>query len=223
MLDRAVRHSTHLSPTFAVLLLALSSVAWAEKERCVPGADGEWRCGTDITDADAAPLPARTERTVPPMLLIDPRRFGEADRIPEAAPVSQVSASSEAVEAQVAKSEAPEAPKAAEVESKPIVVATPAPARAPTPVETASASDLDFSPPTSGFAVQLSVASSPRGFGALLAKLGKRPTNFQQRQLRNGTWVLLLGNFPTIEAARAAIPSAIPGAFARNLADLSFN
>lgn len=216
-----------LAANTALVLLAFAANAWAEKERCVAGPDGEWRCGKNITDADAAPLPARSERSTPPVMLIDPRRFGEVDRVPSAPPPAptrrSVSASKSAESTAVASGAAqndpsPELEAPAAAPTKP-----PAEAVAQTPPTNAPSSDLDFSPPTTGFAVQLAVASSPRGFASLLAKLGDRPKNFQQRQLKNGNWVLLLGNFSSLEAARSAIPSAIPGAFARNLADLSFN
>lgn len=197
---------------FGLWLVIFGTTAWAEKERCVAGPDGEWLCGKNITDADAAPLPDRTQRSTPPILLIDPRRFGEMDRQPTTA--------ANVAPPESALSSEPKTPANQTAVEPETTEATHAPARATTP---AVAPDLDFSPPSRGFAVQLAAASSPRGFGALLAKLGQRGSNFQQRQLRNGTWVLLLGNFPTLEAARAAIPSAVPGAFARNLADLSFN
>lgn len=234
MPDWVCSSQRNLAAIALAALIAMSSNAWAEKERCVAGVDGEWLCGKNITDADAAPLPAPTQRSTPPILLIDPRRFGEADRVPVSSAQSNVSANA----ATSSNSAEPEpAPKpvtaaatharASEPRTEPAkAVAAPAPTAAATPMATNNetpAADLDFSAPTSGFAVQLAVASTPRGFGALLAKLGERPKNFQQRQLKNGNWVLLLGNFSTLEAARSAIPSAIPGAFARNLADLSFN
>jgi hypothetical protein len=64
-----------------VFVLAIASQGRC-KERCVPDTNGEWRCGSDITSADAAPLPKPTQSNAPPVLLIDPRRFGEMDRAP---------------------------------------------------------------------------------------------------------------------------------------------
>ena len=217
----------------AALFLLTTSPAWAEKERCVAGPDGQWRCGKNITDADAAPLPAPSQRITPPVLLIDPRRFGEVDPPPTKpaqqtaavvgsdAPTPSTAPETEAVSAE--NSEAISPSNAAKTSNASAAAQTGATQATSATPGRATAEAVEFSAPTTGYAVQLSVASSPRGFGALLAKLGKRTHNFQQRQLRNGNWVLLLGQFQTIEAARAAIPSAIPGAFARNLADLSFN
>ena len=189
------------------LLLGVIGTANAESGRCVPAADGGWHCGKDVTEADAAPLPERQSRTMPPVMLIDPARFGEGDIDIDMPP-----------EATAAAPVAAEAPIAAAVIPEAAEVARPATAQLSAATETA-----EISPAASGnFVVQLAVAGSPRGFDALLAKLGADARNSQRRQLANGSWVLLIGSFNSIAQARSAIPSSLPGAFARDISTLNF-
>ena len=185
------------------LLLGVIGTANAESGRCVPAADGGWHCGKDVTEADAAPLPERQSRTMPPVMLIDPARFGEGD-------IDIIDLPSEAEAAAPVAAEAPIA-EAAEV------------ARPTTAQMSAATETAEISPAASGnFVVQLAVAGSPRGFDALLAKLGADARNSQRRQLANGSWVLLIGSFKSIAQARSAIPSSLPGAFARDISTLNF-
>jgi len=196
-------------------LVCLIGTANAQSERCVPATNGGWRCGKDVTEADAAPLPERQSRSLPPVMLIDPARFGEGDSEidtpPEASAEPPVAAAPIAEVAEVGSPEAASAtaPMPAAMEMR---VATTAPALADEPSIAAGGN----------FAVQLAVASSPRGFDAVLAKLGAAARTSQRRQLANGSWVLLVGSFNSIEAARNAIPSSVPGAFARDISTLNF-
>lgn len=195
---------------FAVILaLVLSTLnaANAGSERCVPAADGGWRCGKEVTEADAAPLPEPQSRSLPPVMLIDPARFGEGDIEMELPP--------DMPEAAVA--EEPEIAKPA-MSQMPAATAKPAKLEQPSTMPTAQPELA-----TGGkFSVQLALASSPRGFDALLAKLGPAARNSQRRQLANGSWVLLLGSFNSIADARSGIPSGVAGAFARDTSTLNF-
>lgn len=206
----------------AALLLSLMSAANAESERCVPAADGSWRCGKDVTEADAAPLPEPQSRSLPPVMLIDPARFGEGDSVIDAPP--ETSAAEPAAAAPTTEVAAEVAsPEAASPESETMPAAPAAETKSAQANEPNTVSTVEPSLPVgSNFAVQLAVASSPRGFDALLAKLGAAARNSQRRQLANGAWVLLIGNFDSIAAARNAIPSSVPGAFARDISTLNF-
>ncbi len=141
------------------------------------------------------------------MMLIDPARFGEGD-----------------IETELP----PDMPEAAIAEASEI--AKPATAQMPVAAAKSASMDERSTMPTalpelatsSNFAVQLALASSPRGFDALLAKLGLAARNSQRRQLANGSWVLLLGSFNSIAQARDAIPSGVDGAFARDTSTLNF-
>ena len=187
-----------------VLLLGVLNTAYAEVERCVPAADGTWHCGRDVTEADAAPLPEPQSRSLPPVMLIDPARFGEGDIEIDSPPVT-------AAESAAAES-AEDAP----------ANAPPAVADAEASISTAQA-EMAYAAPASGnYSVQLAVAKSPRGFDALLAKIGPAARNSQRRLLANGSWVLLIGSFNSMAQARDAIPSGIPGAFARDISTLNF-
>ncbi len=189
----------------ALFLLGISA-AHSESERCVAAADGGWNCGKDVTEADAAPLPERQSRSLPPVFLIDPARFGEGDAPMDAAPELPVEVMEVA------------APSANDAETE----ATP-PEASTAGVSASSMASAEPKQSSSGkFVVQLSVASNPRGFDALLAKLGTAARNSQRRQLANGSWVLLIGSYNTIAEARAGIPSSIPGAFARDISTLNF-
>jgi septal ring-binding cell division protein DamX len=157
------------------------------KERCVPDAKGEWLCGANITPADAAPLPKPTQSSAPPVLLIDPRRFGEVDRVPLEAPTASPTA---AATASTASETSTAPPKSVQKHSQ------------------------------STYTVQLALATSTRGFDALLRKLGIGNAQTRRVKLISGMWALIYGKFDSIEQARRAIPKGAPGAFARaNLVD----
>lgn len=199
---------------FAAFLFGALNSAQAESERCVPAADGSWLCGKDVTEDEAAPLPEPQSRSLPPVMLIDPARFGEGDIEPP--PEAQV----------VGDEETPSPAK-----SNPVPVAVAAAAEQPTPPPpvvthrpdvATPASSAESAPQSGKFSVQLAVASTPRGFDALLAKLGSAARNSQRRQLATGAWVLLIGNFNSIAAARNAVPRSVPGAFARDISTLNF-
>ena len=196
----------------AALLLSLIAAANAESERCVAAADGGWHCGKDVTDVDAAPLPERQSRNLPPVMLIDPARFGEGDIDNDSPP--------EVADAPNAEAPIVEVTDAASAKASETPTATEAPTLAD---RHNSASTAELSRPAAGkFVVQLAVASSPRGFDALLAKLGSNARNSQRRLLANGSWVLLVGSYNSIAQAREAIPSNVPGAFARDISTLNF-
>jgi hypothetical protein len=196
------------------LLLSTLNAANAESERCVPAADGRWLCGKDVSEADAAPLPEPQTRSLPPVMLIDPARFGEGDIDMDSPPDTSAAAP---IVSEAAISEEPEIAKPAPTQMS---AATPKPAK----LEQPSTIPTTLSELATGgnFAVQLAVASSPRGFDALLAKLGPVARNSQRRQLANGSWVLLLGSFDSMADARNGIPSGVAGAFARDTSTLNF-
>jgi len=206
------------------LLLGELGAASAEPERCVAAAEGRWNCGQNVTEADAAPLPEPQSRNLPPVMLIDPARFGEAD-----AQIDAVPAMTQAPELQT-----PEAAQISANDAETEATAMPMAADAPTATDTSTESpvvadstgNMDYAEAEqsmgSKFVVQLAVASNPRGFDALLAKLGAAARNSQRRQLANGSWVLLIGNYNSIAEARIGIPSSVPGAFARDISTLNF-
>ena len=225
------------SGVLAALLLSALNSATAQTQRCVPAADGKWQCGKYVTEADAAPLPELQSRSLPPVMLIDPARFGEGDLATDAAP--DVSAT----ELPVAEKSNAQATKvtnqqfAAPVIEKTLTIKTPAATQtpgiqtpaastAPAPALAQQARARRTAKPGlaagANFSVQLALASTPRGFDALLAKLGSAARSSQRRQLANGSWVLLLGSFDSISAARNAIPGGVDGAFARDLSTLNF-
>jgi hypothetical protein len=241
----------------ALLLTALvfAQRSAAADETCVPKADGGWHCGEHVTASDGAPLP-RAERTSrPPLLLIDPARFGEggvyrADDAPATAKSEPIKADTETV-AESASEMAPEnasTPSAkpmpatieAAVEASPVIAAeTPAaaaieskPAQVEAPLGevvtipeiepgTRVATLADASPGSAstgtGFTVQLAIASSTKGFEKLRGELKLSRSSTRELPLKNGSFALLMGVFPSIEAARAAIPKAAKGAFARDI------
>ena len=201
-----------------LLLLGVITAANAESERCVPAAEGGWRCGKNVTEADAAPLPERQSRTLPPVMLIDPARFGEGDidiDTPLEAPADTPAASAPAAE-----TPSPAAANSATTQILPTAAETLPLAETETSAAPTKPESSDVA--SGNFAVQLAVASSPRGFDALLAKLGAAARTSERRQLANGSWVLLIGRFNSIAQARNAIPSSIPGAFARDISTLNF-
>jgi septal ring-binding cell division protein DamX len=199
----------------------ISESAFA-KERCVPDVNGEWRCGENITAADAAPLPKSENRTsAPPVYLIDPRRFGEAEL-----PRARAAAQSRAVDANTNT----ESESAAD-SGRNNPVATVTQARATTTKAVIPAAPIDRSTSslaeqatrqTSGaFTVQLALAGSTKGFDALLQQLRIAPNRTRRVALSNGMWALLYGEFDSLEAARSAIPIGANGAFARAVASLA--
>lgn len=207
------------SGVLAALLLSALNSANAQTQRCVPAADGKWQCGKYVTEADAAPLPELQSRSLPPVMLIDPARFGEGDLATDAAPdvsatESPLAEKSNAQATNVASGE-PAAPVTVKTHAATQVPATKTPGASTTPFKPSLGAGAKFS-------VQLALASTPRGFDALLAKLGSAAPNSQRRQLANGSWVLLLGSFDSISAARNAIPGGVDGAFARDLSTLNF-
>ena len=194
----------------AALFLLSIGAAHSESERCVAAADGSWNCGKDVTDADAAPLPERQSRSLPPVFLIDPARFGEGDASMDEAP-------------EMPSTPAVEVTEATESSSNTSDAAVSAPEASAAANGTSSMASTEPKQSIGGkFVVQLAVASTPRGFDALLAKLGTAARNSQRRQLTNGTWVLLIGNYNSIAEARVGIPGSVPGAFARDISTLNF-
>jgi len=191
-------------------------------ETCVPKAGGGWNCGKDVTASDGVPLP-RPERTSrPPLLLIDPRRFGEniservdakranvdqtasEGRAEPAAVVPEVKSTPSVQESQVRKGD---------IVTIPAVTAEPG-TRVATLADARSDSDAVVG---IGFTVQLAIASSTTGFDKLRSELKLSRSSTRELPLKSGSFALLMGVFPTIEAARAAIPSAAKGAFARDI------
>jgi hypothetical protein len=178
---------SHLHLLCLTLLISAAQSAAAAKETCVPNTEGGWRCGREISKADAAPLP-KTERTSrPPLLLIDPRRFSPSPNVSTAA-----------------------APVPNAVDSPAEVSAVSA------PVQPTSAAGVDEAAAASGaFTVQLARARSNSGFLPLQQRLGLRDSDVRKVQLQNGDWLFLFGQFDSLAAARAAIPKGATGAFAR--------
>jgi septal ring-binding cell division protein DamX len=196
----------------ALIGLCLISDGAFAKERCVPDVNGEWRCGENITAADAAPLPKSENRTsAPPVYLIDPRRFGEAE-LPRA---RSVAVQSEADANTNATSES------AAVESRNNSVATDTQARTTTTKPVIPAAPISSLATGGTFTVQLVLASSTKGFDSLLQQLRIAPNRTRRVALRNGMWALLYGEFSSVEAARGAIPIGANGAFARTIASLA--
>ena len=250
---------SYLANALLLTALAFAQRIAAADETCVPKVGGGWHCGEHVTASDGAPLP-RAERTSrPPLLLIDPARFGEGgDYRPDDAPATaksepikadtetvaesasenstdmaseNVSAPSTepvspAVEAAVEFSPviAAETPAAAAIESKPAQAQAPHGEVVTIPeIEpgTRVATLADASPSRAnmgtGFTVQLATASSTKGFDKLRIELKLSRISTRELPLKNGSFALLMGVFPTIEAARAAIPKAAKGAFARDI------
>ena len=199
-----------------LLGISLSHAAFAD-ETCVAKSGGGWKCGENVTAGDGAPLP-RTQRTSrPPLLLIDPRRFGEGGRSVEA-PQAPVAKSIESAPVPLGKRmevKQPIEPKKQVDVSKPVgkVVTIPA-LNADQNTRIATLADTQAS---GAFTVQLALASSNKGFDKLRAELKLSRGGTRELPLKNGSWALLMGVFPTIEAARKAIPAAAKGAFAREI------
>lgn len=206
--------------SYLAKILLLTSFGFAQQagavdETCVPKAGGGWYCGPEVTAGDAAPLP-RAERTSrPPLLLIDPRRFGEyGDESRVETPVEEIPKASAAVPA-VVKS-APAQPVSPTPKGK--IVTIPAVNAEPgTRVATLADARSDSSSRGTSFTVQLAIASSTKGFDKLCSELKLARSSTRELPLKNGSFALLMGVFPTIEAARAAIPKAAKGAFARDI------
>jgi septal ring-binding cell division protein DamX len=181
---------SHLHLLCLTLLISAAQSAAAAKETCVPNTEGGWRCGREISKADAAPLP-KTERTSrPPLLLIDPRRFSTNPNVSAAA-----------------------APVPNAVDSPTEVSAA---STVSAPLQPTSAAGVDEAAAASGaFTVQLARAQSNSGFLPLQQRLGLRDSDVRKVQLQNGDWLFLFGQFDSLAAARAAIPKGATGAFAR--------
>ncbi len=181
----------------------------------MPDANGGWHCGVDVQISDAAALPERETRSVPPVMLIDPARFGEGDLdVDLAVPVDDFAAAQRISSEPAAKPTA--VFKTAETTEDKV-------ATTPVEVKTTQVKTPAVDARTNGYVIQLARAESPRGFDALLAKIGPAARTSQRRQLIDGGWVLLLGNYASIASARSAIPNGISGAFARALSDFQFN
>lgn len=215
--------------SYLAKILLLTSFGFAQQagavdETCVPKAGGGWYCGPEVTAGDAAPLP-RAERTSrPPLLLIDPRRFGEyGDESRVETPVEETPKASAAAPALVKSAAVPAVVKSAPAQPvsptpKGKIVTIPAVNAEPgTRVATLADARSDSSSRGTSFTVQLAIASSTKGFDKLCSELKLARSSTRELPLKNGSFALLMGVFPTIEAARAAIPKAAKGAFARDI------
>lgn len=178
------------------LLLAAGLLPAAERTICVPGEERRWVCGDEASLRNRpveppAPPPAAP---LPPVLLIDP------DRLFGPAPKPEVRAASTAEDR-----DRPANTTAAAVTTSP---AAPEPAAAPAVV-----------PRRGSHVWQLVRASSPIGFTAFLKSRGLDAAATRALQTRRGDWLLLYGDFPDIDAARAARSQAGAG-FARRWSDI---
>jgi hypothetical protein len=177
-------------------LLGAGTVPAAERTVCVPGEDRRWLCGDEATlrklpVTPPAPPPAAP---LPPVLLIDPDRlFGPAPKR----------------EAGSAIASTPELPPRTDADALPPGTVTTAPAR-PEPAPAAASLARRGS-----HVWQLVRASSPGGFADLLRDRRIDPAEARSLQTRRGDWLLLYGDFPGIEAARAA-KSRVGAGFARS-------
>ena len=181
------------------LLVLLLSQTPPGKQVCVPAEGGTgWTCGTDAAALSSGAVPARRERSMPPLLLIDPRRFDEG--------FNEVSAPETALPAAV---------------KQPSAAATLAPAV--TRLARASAASASQASTRAGgrFSLQLAATNSPDNFPALLRKFRLDPTKARTVRSSEQVWLLLYGDFPDAATARAAIPKNATGAWARDLATLA--
>ncbi len=207
-------------PIFRAGLLGilLSHAAFAD-ETCVAKSGGGWNCGKDVTASDGAPLPRAQRTSRPPLLLIDPRRFGEGDEEPAVEapkpPVAEPIAAPPVAVVEPIKVTQPDKPTEPVKVSQPVgkVVTIPAINDAQN-TRVATLADVQSG---GAFTVQLALASSTKGFDKLRAELKLSRANTRELPLKNGSWALLLGVFPSIEAARKAIPAGAKGAFAREI------
>jgi hypothetical protein len=188
-----------LSAIELCLLLGAGGALAAERTVCVPGEDRRWICGDEASLRDRpipppAPPPAAP---LPPVLLIDPDRlFGpapkrDAARVPASAGSNEPAAGTKP--GLQAAETAPAGPEAAP--TRPAL------------------------PHRGSHVWQLVRASSPAGFAGLLRARGIDPAETRSLQTRRGDWLLLYGDFPGIDAARAAKARAGAG-FARTWADV---
>jgi hypothetical protein len=157
-------------------LCLLCSTAAMAYETCVPKAGGGWLCGANVTQADAAPIVRKAEASRPPILLIDPNKFGQIENN-AIAPMTAVG----------------------------VIAAENA--QAPLANPTAQAGG--------GYTLQLARASAQKGFAPLLQRLKLNPKQARIVPAPGGSFLLLYGNYQSLEAARAAIPAGAKGAFAR--------
>jgi septal ring-binding cell division protein DamX len=199
----------HMAIRFSFLLWLFVSIAvnvWAEGSNvCVPAAGGVgWSCGDKSHPPTAAALPQKDEsqRSTPPVYLIDPAKvFGQGPDRP-ARSVQPVATS---------KPSAGNAPSKAAPTTKPKTVAAINPSRAnvaPTissmPVAATNFAQLN---PTH-YVIQINAASDPNG---LLAQVDTVQSALNAEAFvlaikRDGRpwWLLVAGDYSTIEAARAA-------------------
>lgn len=177
------------------LLLGAGGALAVERAVCVPGEGRRWVCG-DEAGLQRRPPPPPTPppaAPLPPVLLIDPDRlFGPApEREPPRSPASAGTVS-------------PAEPASSAVTS---------PARPePSPAKPTL-------PHRGSHVWQLVRAATPSGFAGLLQTRGIDPAATRSVQTRRGDWLLLYGDFPSIEAARSAKAQAGAG-FARAWADV---
>lgn len=178
------------------LLLTAGALPAAERTICVPGEERRWICGDEASLRNRpveppAPPPAAP---LPPVLLIDPDRlFGPA---PKADPGPATA------------SRAPETSAEAATDAVTTAPAAPEPGVAPSVLSRRGS-----------HVWQLVRASSPNGFGAFLAARRLSASDTRALQTRRGDWLLLYGDFPDIDAARAARARAGAG-FARSWTDI---
>jgi hypothetical protein len=207
-------------PIFRAGLLGilLSHAAFAD-ETCVAKSGGGWKCGQDVTASDGAQLPRAQRTSRPPLLLIDPRRFGEGNEEPAVEapkpPVAEPIAAPPVAVVEPIRVTQPDKPTEPVKVSKPVgeVVTIPAVNDAQN-TRVATLADVQSG---GAFTVQLALASSTKGFDKLRTELKLSRANTRELPLKNGSWALLLGVFPSIEAARKAIPTGAKGAFAREI------
>lgn len=188
-------------PAIELVLLWVASVALADgRTVCVPGEDRRWICGdpASLQGRPIKPPDPPPAAPLPPVLLIDPDRlFGPAPARSDPAATPSVPPASTRIAA----------PQPTAARTAP---ARPEPAPAPvTPT----------SPQRGRHVWQLARAGNPAGFAALLRQRGIDPADTQSLQTRRGDWLLLYGDFATIDAARAARSKAGAG-FARAWRDV---
>lgn len=192
------------------LLLGASSMLAAERSVCVPDEDRRWICGDEASVQNRPPPPPPAPppaAPLPPVLLLDPDRlFGPA---PKREP-THTATNTEPVKP---TEPAPTAATAPAARPEPASVAESAAVR-PEPVPA-----MPTLPKRGSHAWQLARASSPGGFAGLLQARGINPAETRSVQTRRGDWLLLYGDFPNIDSARAAKARAGTG-FAKSWADV---
>jgi septal ring-binding cell division protein DamX len=191
--------------------------AWAEGSNvCVAATGGVgWHCGDKSDPPIAADLPQKDEsqRSTPPVYLIDPAKvFGQGPARP-ARPAQPVVAS---------KPSADKAPVNAmpTTTAKPAVAASPpranvAPTASLMPVATSNFAQLN---PTH-YVIQINAASDPSGLNAQVdavrSALNAEAFVLPIKRDARPWWLLVAGDYSTIEAARAArdrLPASLQSA-----------